>query len=1267
MEGKHWILQSKGMRKILKILSVLVPAVAIIAFEIFLFKANYVSDTWLVGWDSTQPELNLSENFARNISAIWQEYRGLGVLDGMAHAANIVHFFYIYLLSLAFEPNVIRYIFLFLMHGLGGLGAYYLVRHFLSDKDNIIKIFVPFSAAFFYMLNTGVIQMFYVPLELFLIHFGFLPWLLLTLIKYLNSGRKSDLFIFFVVNFLGISQAHVPTIFIVYAISVFVFLVVYLVGRFKENIRKVVWVIVALFTINAFWGLPYFYSTIKNAPVITSAKINQLSNEEIVLRNEAYGDFKSVTRLYGFSLDYEDWLGGEDEKFGFQMEEWRNWLFEKNRERVGYVLFLIAIVGVVLGILSGKKDFYAFTVIFFFAFLNLGSEVPILSGLRDLIWTYIPFYKEVFRFAFTKFIIVYSLAFAIFLSYAIAWVFSFKLLKYFAPFAALALVIATIWLSLPAFQGNFIYSKLKVEIPSEYFQVFDYFKDAQHKGRVAILPQPTFWNWEFNRWGYRGSGFIWQGIPNPVLHRSFDPWSRYNESFYQEMANALYQKNLPLFEKVLDKYAVSYILIDESIFQPGGWPEALYAEETKELLGQSDKITKESTFGKISIYSTTYKNEKEDYVWSPGTYASFGNDLQYARYDYLFERNGDYISGNGEFYPFADLQNDRPKEQIVKENKVVFEEKLGSSPLTLPSWSENETYVPVDVYATYEEGGDIAFKIVDLYPDVFVENKKVTQDYEEEFVVELDNGGEELLLSFDGKKFFKVTSGAKEAYVGSYSLSLANPTILKIFNLSKVEVFNLAPELQRGEARECWKRENADLRIDKQVIDGGVKLSTVNAAACVGVTLTPELSDDYIAKLSFSHKSGTETPPETCLIRVGEPGCIDSGVFDIYGASSDWSFAEVYYELQPNSEYFLDITGRGSDDKDVLSEIEYKDVFIEVSPEIAFTEIKIDPGFVPSAQKIEVAQESTLKVEIPLGKERGLVEEEIWANRRGRGTAKNCDISKRGSVTKTLGSEGVIYRADGKGANCDYYTLGGLNSVQGNILRITGENREGRSIKLLLNNHSTRRHDIEHLLGKGSFDSSFVLIPNTNNVGKYDLNLETRAFGGETSVNEVKTIQTIPIPYNWLLNVVAGDIDNLVKSSGLAIDEVYKNLTFYYLVDLSSNASNGVLALAQAYEDGWQGYTISAPFSAAKRGIAKYFPWVGGQKLEHVKVNSWANGWIVPPGEGERTIVMVFWPQYLQFAGFAVLLVTILILFVLTLRERKTRSGLENEVLKASL
>ena len=160
------------MSNLTKRLKRYLPLFLILLFEIILFSLNYQKGTWLIGWDNLLPELNFSTNFKRSLFAIWQEYRGLGLLDGMAHAANLPHTLFLWLLHFFVPLNFLRYFFIFLMHFIGGVGIYLLLERILL-KNQPRKRLVSFLGSLFYLLNVATIQMFYAPLEVFVIHFAF--------------------------------------------------------------------------------------------------------------------------------------------------------------------------------------------------------------------------------------------------------------------------------------------------------------------------------------------------------------------------------------------------------------------------------------------------------------------------------------------------------------------------------------------------------------------------------------------------------------------------------------------------------------------------------------------------------------------------------------------------------------------------------------------------------------------------------------------------------------------------------------------------------------------------------------------------------------------------------------------------------------------------------------------------------------------------------------------------------------------------------------
>mgnify|MGYP001583817530 CR=1 len=54
----------------------------------------------------------------------------------------------------------------------------------------------------------------------------------------------------------------------------------------------------------------------------------------------------------------------------------------------------------------------------------------------------------------------------------------------------------------------------------------------------------------------------------------------------------------------------------------------------------------------------------------------------------------------------------------------------------------------------------------------------------------------------------------------------------------------------------------------------------------------------------------------------------------------------------------------------------------------------------------------------------------------------------------------------------------------------------------------------------------------------------------------------------------------------------------------------------------------------------RMFPYIFGERLTgHVLVNNWSNGWSFDSAQDKKltTIYLVFWPQVLEFIGFALL------------------------------
>jgi hypothetical protein len=84
--------------------------------------------------------------------------------------------------------------------------------------------------------------------------------------------------------------------------------------------------------------------------------------------------------------------------------------------------------------------------------------------------------------------------------------------------------------------------------------------------------------------------------------------------------------------------------------------------------------------------------------------------------------------------------------------------------------------------------------------------------------------------------------------------------------------------------------------------------------------------------------------------------------------------------------------------------------------------------------------------------------------------------------------------------------------------------------------------------------------------------------------------------------------------------EVKKTGTWLYRVKVEGS---GLLKLSQGYDEGW----IAPP-------------------IKHVKVDGWANGWMIngQVGSEKGEVTIFYWPQLLEYLGFGLLGVTVWVL-----------------------
>jgi len=529
-------------------------------------------------------------NLKRSVFAVWQEYQGLGLVGGMGHAADLIRQIILLPLIFLLPNNWIRYIWHFGMLVLGTFGIYWGLPKIKKDLNEKTRIL----GSLFYLLNFGTIQIFWPPYEAFATFWGFFPWLIFSFLQILKKPSKKNWRLFVLLNLLATPSFYIQTLFVVYFLSLGT---ITFLQRKNKIITKSLKFYITIVLINSFWLLPFIYFLLTNIHHPRSAVINQMSSEETFMRNQKRGTIQDFLLLRGYYYDFPD--------AGIPlMQVWQNHLSKKWVLIIGYLLGTISL----LGLISTPSWL---RLVFLLSATALLSATPPFSWLNSLLRQF-PLLDQVFRSPFTKFITPAAFSFSLLFALGINFLIKRVKKRLFPNLVHFCLFVFLILFSFPVFRGNFIYPKMQVKIPGEYFQLIEFFKDQPKTARIANLPQGSFWGWTFYNWGLRGSGFLWYGIEQPILDRAFDVWNLNNEQYYQDLNYAFQNQNLELLENVFDKYSVEFVIFDDNIIFPGEKVHAKQALKTKYLLPKSKRLKKMATFGDVEVYR--FDHETKPYL-----------------------------------------------------------------------------------------------------------------------------------------------------------------------------------------------------------------------------------------------------------------------------------------------------------------------------------------------------------------------------------------------------------------------------------------------------------------------------------------------------------------------------------------------------------------------------------------------------------------------------------------------------------------------------
>lgn len=887
------------------------PLFAILALTVSIGIINFVPGTTLTGWDNLHPELNILLNIKRSLFAVWQEYQSLGLLGGMGHASDLVRQILLLPLLAVIPAMYIRYVWTILTLFIGATGVFYLIRMIVDDARLNIRIqkeLLSFTGAVFYLLNLATVQSYYIPFETFTSHFAALPWMFLATFKFMNKQSRKNTLLLLLIFFLATPGSYVPTLFAVFILASFILFFssgMFLVMRHKTLalLKIAVKYYSVVFLANSFWLLPFLYFTFTNSSANLTAKINQMATPQIILQNKEFGNIRDVALLKGFLFNSVE--PNLDKVNTFVMLPWKTYLSSPFVFFIGFLIFGVIILGLFSSFRKRTPVLIGIASLFIFSFTMLANNTFPLSFIDNL-FTKLPLASEAFRFPYTKFSILasltYALLFVIGLDYGVSIVlkltskvsrnFSKMIPQILLSIALLAIVIFT----LPIFTGHLFYEKEQIKRPGEYQKVFDFFENKPSDARILTLPMPTFWSWEYYSWGYGGSGFLWYGIKQPIVDRAFDPWSRSSEDAYNTISYAIYTKNAHLLSDVLNKYQISYLLLDKNIYSNSS-PKSLQFEDTKKLFENISSIKIAAVYNNIEIYKVENNNKTQNFLFSDRILPSV-NSYLYSNDDTAFEEIGNYkTTGNPSIiYPLNSLYSNKAFTNTLKvtedENALHLVTTLPDIKnyiLTLPSplaerripsefvinKSDQNTTIslknmPITAYINGEKVLETKTSIIPLFDLLSIQpGTTISVSGGKDIPLDDENKNKTFFLENGNNNYITLKQPGADPLtvtVTNEDLKELDTTTSALINAKKGSTFTInvpvittenqtfsAKDLQ--DVNDCNTIRNG--KINKKIVGSIIELTSTNDSVCPSV-FSPTLlhSQGYLLKVTGNNISG---------------------------------------------------------------------------------------------------------------------------------------------------------------------------------------------------------------------------------------------------------------------------------------------------------------------------------------------------------------------------------------------------------------------------
>lgn len=1208
-------LNVRGFKKSKNILEKVSLPLILIVIAFVLAVQNYTPGTFLSGWDTLHPEFDYRLNLARTLTGVFRTEQGLGAIASHAHMVEITRILMLWLYDIFLPQNMLRYAYFFTTLVAGPLGMYFFLKNVFFKRS-----LPSFLGALFYMLNLGTYQIFAVPFEMFAALYATLPWFFLTFDMLLRQVSRKNVAFFSLVTLFASQAAYASSLWYLFFGATLLYFTPFVILKLGvEGILKRFLIAISLvFLINSYWILPNVYFAVNDAKHVTNANINKLFSEEAFLKNKEFGNISDILQLKSFYFDWSIYNFGA-QKFEQITEAFATHLSGPIVSNLAFFYAAIFIFGFFIAVKRYKALSASFILVVLFSFIFLFNNNPPFSPLFNFLQENMPLFKEALRFPHNKIHNVFIFFVAIFFAVGIDFfIINFrKILKTNLLSITLVFLVSAslIYYMLPAFKGNLINPHVKSSLPEEYFEMFDYLSNEPN-GRMANLPVHSPWGWVYNKWdnsNFQGAGFLYFGIKQSLLDRDFDRWNPLNEQYYLEMSNAIYSEDKEKLLNVIDKYDISYLMLDKSVINPGSESKALYISQIQKMLDEittSNSFISKNNFGKyLTVYEIAQKNEFP--LTTLPTASNVSSYQQYYYTDRMYDQFGEYVDfkADGKLAPLSFINNES------KVDKSIIKIEENHATINLPDKSKTNLDLS-------KISGNITSKIVgqktvdgqfllDIYPSYAkLDATEIISPIHNQIILE-DNS----IVAVNENVIYLDNVSTTPTVLATATLTPTQNAIASFDRNSDTTLSYYLPSVPVSYSY-CGNENNSKI------------LSIVKENS---LSIQGKLTDDYCLTIPLSiFSAGTSTNLgqimfefpysnglSACLVKNGESKCYYNIPVKNVDGQKTIEFA-VPESARANSNIRITI---GSGEKDSL---DLKNMTIDVIP--SRNETFIDSNYFDA-----VLPESFSTVSLPFSQDSST----FFEANEDTTFENECD-DKNVVSKKIFQSEANPYfeYSSATGSYCDHIPFESLSHTSSYLVVVKSQNIEGLPLTFCITNYSSRRCDIFAKLSSTTGENVDIFyLPSTDNGVGYDVNIENRSVKKSPSVNRLYSVQFIPIHDELVASVLTGNLTT--KEYAGKIENARRLSTSTLLVETNNNPT--LIQLSYGYHKGFNAYKVACNGNIDCL-IQTFLAPITKTPLPHGKGSSWNNVWeYIPTGNANEKVMIIFMPQYLQYIGMGLL------------------------------